>query len=34
MQRGGVAPSTLRKARRVLDEALQKLEDLLAQEDL
>jgi DNA-binding PadR family transcriptional regulator len=34
MQRGGVAPSTLRKARKVLDEALQKLEELLAQEDL
>ena len=34
MQRGGVAPSTLRKARKVLDEALQKLEDLLAQEEL
>ena len=34
MQSGGVAPSTLRKARKVLDEALQKLEELLQQEDL
>jgi DNA-binding PadR family transcriptional regulator len=34
MHRGGVAPTTLRKARKVLDEALQKLEELLAQEDL
>ena len=34
MQRGGVAPSTLRKARKVLDEALQKLEELLSLEDL
>ncbi len=34
MHRGGVAPTTLRKARKVLDEALQKIEDLLSQEDL
>jgi DNA-binding PadR family transcriptional regulator len=34
MQRGGVRPTTLRKARRVLDEALQKLEELLSQEEL
>ena len=34
MQRGGVRPTTLRKARKVLDEALQKLEELLTQEDL
>jgi DNA-binding PadR family transcriptional regulator len=34
MQRGGVRPTTLRKARKVLDEALQKLEELLSQEEL
>ncbi len=34
MQRGSVPPTTLRKARKVLDEALQKLEDLLSDEDL
>jgi DNA-binding PadR family transcriptional regulator len=34
MQRGAVPPTTLRKARKVLDEALQKLEDLLSDEDL
>ena len=34
VHRGGIAPSTMRKARKVLDEALQKLEELLSQEDL
>jgi DNA-binding PadR family transcriptional regulator len=34
MQRGGVSPTAMRKARKVLDEALQKLEELLSQEDL
>ncbi len=34
MQRGSVPPTTLRKARKILDEALQKLEDLLSDEDL
>jgi DNA-binding PadR family transcriptional regulator len=34
MHRGGIRPTTMRKARKVLDEALQKLEELLSQEDL
>jgi DNA-binding PadR family transcriptional regulator len=34
MQSGGMRPITMRKARKVLDEALQKLEELLQQEDL
>ena len=34
MHTGGLPPSTVRKARKVLDEALQKLEELLALEDL
>jgi DNA-binding PadR family transcriptional regulator len=34
MHRGGVRPTTMRKFRKVLDEALQKLEELLSQEDL
>jgi DNA-binding PadR family transcriptional regulator len=34
MHRGGIGPTTMRKARKVLDEALQKLEELLGQEDL
>jgi DNA-binding PadR family transcriptional regulator len=34
MHRGGVRPTTLRKARKVLDEALQKIEELLTQEEL
>jgi DNA-binding PadR family transcriptional regulator len=31
---GGLSPSAMRKARKLLDETLQKLEDLLTQEDL
>lgn len=34
VHRGGIRPTTMRKARRVLDEALQKLEELLSLEDL
>jgi DNA-binding PadR family transcriptional regulator len=34
MQTGGMRPTTMRKARKVLDEALQKLEELLSTEDL
>jgi DNA-binding PadR family transcriptional regulator len=34
MRRGGVRPSTLRKIRTVLDEALSKMEELLSPEDL
>jgi DNA-binding PadR family transcriptional regulator len=33
MRRGGLRPSTMRKIRAVLDEALGKLEDLLTPED-
>jgi DNA-binding PadR family transcriptional regulator len=33
MHRGGLRPSTMRKARGILDEALAKLEDLLSPED-
>jgi DNA-binding PadR family transcriptional regulator len=34
VHRGGIRPVTMRKARKVLDEALEKLEELLTQEDL
>lgn len=34
VHRGGMRPTTMRKARKVLDEALQKLEELMSQEDL
>jgi DNA-binding PadR family transcriptional regulator len=34
VHRGAVRPATMRKARRVLDEAFQKLEEILSQEDL
>jgi DNA-binding PadR family transcriptional regulator len=34
VHRGGMRPTTMRKARRILDEALQKLEELLSLEDL
>jgi DNA-binding PadR family transcriptional regulator len=34
MHHGGLRPTTLRKARKLLDETLQKLEELLSQEDL
>jgi len=34
VHRGGLRPVTMRKARKVLDEALEKLEELLTQEDL
>jgi len=34
IHRGGMRPVTMRKARKVLDEAMEKLEELLTQEDL
>jgi hypothetical protein len=34
MRRGNVRPTTLRKMKTILDEALMKLEDMLAVEDL
>ncbi len=34
MHQGGIRPTTIRKARKVLDEALAKIEELLQQEDL
>ncbi len=34
VHRGGIRPTTMRKARKVLDEALQKLEEIMSQEDL
>jgi DNA-binding PadR family transcriptional regulator len=34
LHRGGLPPTTMRKARKVLDDALEKLEELLTQEDV
>jgi hypothetical protein len=34
MRRGGVRPSTMRKMRAILDEALSRLEELLSPEDM